>query len=319
MSFPSPTWSVAIIGSREDLATLEESICSAIKACTGHSACIDVLINGNPDLAHKAAARAPSWDTSSCCIRVWSIAQGDKAHAWNEYVHRIWTPGTTAFFLDAYARARADAFVHLDQALQRDGMLGATGVPTSGRSAPHLRAQMLREGGFHGNMHVISATSMARLKASGFRLPLGLYRTDSLIGAVLMFDLDPAERGWEPKRIAVAADATWDIPGIEALTLRNIMGQLKRIVRQARGHVENRAAREHLAVRQLPPEQMPRTSDELMLNWVATQPQQARSLFIRKPLSFYAVRKLHPSRDWSLADVLPSCLVTIGNEFQQAS
>lgn len=312
MSVHPPPWSVAIIASRENLTMLESCIRSASIACADHPAYIDVLINGNADLARNAAAQVGNWARSSCHIRIWSIAQGDKAHAWNEYVHRIWTPGTTAFFLDAYALARPDAFVHLDHALSQPGILAATGVPTAGRSAPALRAQMLSGGGFHGNMNAIGSSAMGRLKACGFRLPLGLYRTDSLIGSVLSFDLNP-ERGWEPKRIAVVADATWDVPGIGALTFRNVISQLKRMLRQARGHVENRAAREHLAIRLLAPETLPRTSEELMLDWVASQPEQARALFRRSPLSYYAVRKLRPDRDWSLADALPICLADAGN------
>lgn len=313
MSIPPSVWSVAIIASRENLATLGSCIQAARAACANHPACIDVLINGNATLARDAAEQVNEWATSDCDIRIWSIAQGDKAHAWNEYVHRIWTPGTTAFFLDAYAQARPDAFVNLDIALQRPGILAATGVPTSGRSAQQLREQMLHGGGFHGNMHAIGSTAMARLKTIGFRLPLGLYRTDSLIGSVLSFDLHP-ERGWDPKRIAVVADATWDVPGIEALTFRNVMSQLKRMVRQARGHVENRAAREHLAIRLQAPETMPRTSEELIFNWIACQPEQARELFRRNPLSFYAIKKMRPARDWSLADALPTCLAAVCNE-----
>lgn len=311
MLFTSSAWSVAVIASRESLCVLDGCIRAALAACAGREAVIDILINGNPDLAHSAAAHAGVWQTPGIQVNVWSLRQGDKAHAWNEYVHRIWTPGTTAFFLDAYAQARPDAFVKLEAALEQHGVLGATGVPTSGRSASQLRAQMLREGGFHGNMHVIGAPAMAKLRASGFRLPLGLYRTDSLIGAVLMFNLNPAVCGWEPRRIAVAEDATWDVPGLGDLTLKNVIGQIKRTVRQARGQIENRAAREHLAVRKLAPQQMPRTIEELTLAWLEEQPQQARSLFLRQPLCLYAARQLRAPRDWSAATLAPECLARI--------
>ncbi|NNG24230.1 hypothetical protein [Telluria aromaticivorans] len=185
---------------------------------------------------------------------------------------------------------------------------GATGVPSSGRSAPALRAEMLRIGGFHGNMHAIAAHAMAQLRAIGFRLPLGLYRTDSLIGAVLMFGLDPAAHGWEPRRIVVNPEATWDVPGLADLTIKNITGQFKRRFRQAQGDLENRAAREHLAVRSLPIHLMPKTVRELVLSWIETHPDQARQLYMQNPLCLHAARKMRAPQDWSAAEHAPELL-----------
>jgi len=309
MSPPSPAWSIAIISSRESVATLGHTIGAAIAACAGHACVIDVLINGNPTLAREAASQAHAWQVAACRVNVWSISQGDKAHAWNEYVHRIWTPGTPAFFLDAYAEPRADAFARLLAAIdEENGVLAATGVPSVGRSAARLRAQMLREGGLHGNMHAIGAAAMARLRASGFRLPLGLYRTDSMIGAVLMFNFDPGQYRWEPRRVAVVGDATWNVRGGGAWTWKNISGQLKRTMRQARGHLENRAAREHLAVRRLAPERMPRTINELVLGWMQAQPDDLQALYRRHPLSRMVAKQFQEARDWSAAAQAPERL-----------
>lgn len=307
----APPWSVAIISSRESVDQLAHCVRAACGAVGDHPAVIDVLVNGNPGLARAAAAAAPGWAMQGCRIQVWNITQGDKAHAWNEYVHRIWTPGTPAFFLDAYAEPRPDAFARLLAAIDDEsGVLAATGVPSCGRSAPALRAQMLRDGGIHGNMHAIGAAAMARLRAAGFRLPLGLYRTDSMIGSVLNYNLDPAAHRWEPRRIAVVADATWNVRDAQELSWKKISGQFKRTLRQARGHLENRAAREHLAVRRLAPSAMPRTVSELVLGWMRDKPDELRALFRRHPLSMLAARQFHEPRDWSAASLAPELLTS---------
>lgn len=304
-----PNWAVAIIASRESVDTLRATIEATISASTGKDTIIDVLVNGNPPLAKAVAAWADASGHGAVALRVWSIAQGDKAHAWNEYVHRIWPAGRTAFFLDGYARPRTDGLAQLDASLaQSPEAFGATGVPTSGRSAPVLRAAMLRGGGFHGNMNAIPVHAMAGLRAAGFRLPLGLYRTDSLIGSVLMFALDPVTQQWEPRRIVVNGDATWDVPGQADLTIKNILTQFKRRQRQAQGDLENRAAREHMAIQRLPLDRFPRTVRELVLEWIATHPHEVRGLYFNNPLRLRAARKMRAPQDWSAAERVPALL-----------
>lgn len=298
-----------MIASRESIETLKSTIGATAAASMGRDTVIDLLINGNRMLAGECAAWAEASYTGTARLRVWSIGQGDKAHAWNEYVHRIWPAGRTAFFLDGYARPRPDGLVQLDASLAKaPEAFGATGVPTSGRSAPALRAAMLSGGGFHGNMHAIPARAMAQLRASGFRLPLGLYRTDSLIGSVLMFALDPTTQQWEPRRIVVNGDATWDVPGQADLTIGNIVSQFKRRQRQAQGDLENRAAREHMAVRRRPISQFPTTVRELVLDWIDAHPGEARRLYLKNPLRLRAARRMRAPQDWSAAERPPELL-----------
>lgn len=306
MTTSLPRWSIAVFAARETLAVLASSVRAAIAACTGRQACIDVLINGNPALADAFASVAKGLDSGGTQLRVWSIAAPDKAHTWNEYVYRIWDTGGMAFFIDGYAQVRPDALAAMERCLAATpDALGATGVPTCGRSATAIREQMLRHGGIHGNLFAISAEGMEGIRKTGFRLPLGIYRTDPLIGSVLMFRLDPANNSWDPRRIVVEPTATWHVDGIEDLTLKNITGQFRRILRQAQGDLENKAAREHLALRQLPPQQLPRTVAEMIDGWIKAQPTQARSLFLKRPLCLYAARKVAAPRDWSATTIAP--------------
>ena len=290
---------------------LTSCVQAAIVACSGRRARIDVLINGNAQLAEQFSAVAADLGSGTASVRVWSIAAPDKAHTWNEFTHQIWDTGGTAFFIDGYAQVQPGSLTAMEQALAATpDALGATGVPTCGRSATKIREQMLREGGIHGNLFAISAEGMRGIRQSGFRLPLGIYRTDPLIGSVLMFRLDPANNAWKPGRIVVVPTATWHVDGIEDINLKNIKSQFKRILRQAQGDLENLAARDHLAFRKLPPQDLPVTVADMIASWIAAHPAQARALFLRRPLCFYAARKLREPRDWSTTTIAPQLLVT---------
>ena len=317
-SFP---WAVAIIAARETLDTLARTIRAAEEASAGKDAIIDVLVNGNPDLAREAGAWVRASARGSASVRVWFIARGDKAHAWNEYVHRIWPAGRTAFFLDGYAQPKPDGLTRLEASLAQDAnVLGATGVPSSGRSAPSLRERMVRDGGFHGNMHAISADAMMQLCVAGVRLPLGLYRTDSLIGAILLFRLDPSSHQWDRRRIVVNPEATWNISETTGLSLKNAVGQFKRRLRQAQGDLENRAVRDHLSVRRAPVNAMPKTARELVLAWIDANPGEAKHLYMRNPFRLYAANKQRAPQDWTAADRAPEmvCEVKHGVEAGRA-
>src|SRR4051794_36225480 len=91
-----PDWSLCVFTARESLATLCDCLRAACAAIADHDAAIDVLVNGNEALALGAATFASTLGERDR-VRVWRIELQDKAHAWNEYVHRIWRPGRIVF------------------------------------------------------------------------------------------------------------------------------------------------------------------------------------------------------------------------------
>jgi hypothetical protein len=300
-------WSVAVFTARESIQTLTECVNAAIAACLGREAVIDILVNGNEALAHEAAQLVTALDApEGIIVRAWFIRLGDKAHTWNLYLGQIWQGTGLAFFVDGYANVRGDAFLLIDQALAASpDALGATGVPTSGRTAKALRHHLLTEGGIHGNLYAISIEGMLMLLANQFKLPLGLYRTDPLVAAVLMFRCDPKKFGWNSKIIVVHPEATWDVRQSSPWTVANLLVALKRKLRQAQGVLENRAAREHLAIRKRAPSAISRTAAEFVRQWVEENPQAACLLFLRNPLSYFANKKLAAPRDWAMAEEAP--------------
>lgn len=305
------TWSVAIFTARETIDELRVTIDAALASTAHESAVLDIIVNGNPALAQSVKEAFATLDRSSTgkSLRIWNVVAPDKAHAWNQYVHQIWSPSALTFFVDGYANVMPDAFTAIATAMHAaPNKLAATGVPTFGRSARTLRDQLISEGGLHGNLYALRDSTMAKIRETGFRLPLGLYRNDAMLGAAINFRFDPAHHAWDPKGVLAVPSATWRYRPGSWRSLNDLKGQWRRKLRQAQGQLENLAVREHLAVRKLSPASLPKTASALILGWVDEFPQRARALCLRYPLCFLAIRKARQPRDWSQATVPPELL-----------
>jgi hypothetical protein len=303
-----PERCVAVFSSREPTGVLEKTVLAALDASGARSTIIDVLVNGNAGLARDLRARLDRGrlQRDDVRIRVWFIALADKAHAFNEYVHRLWPGGAVGYFIDGYARPDAHAFDAIADALDADAFpLGATGVPTAGRSARSLRTSMVGGGGIHGNLYALRGAVVDEIRATGCRLPLGLYRTDAMVGAWLAFGLDPARNDWDLRRVKVVTDANWDFDPLSLWRLRDLAAHMRRWRRQRQGQIENRAVRHFLAVRRLHPRLLPATMTELVTAWLAADRDGARRFFLRHPLTRLMLDAMRTQRDWSAASIPP--------------
>jgi len=304
-------WSVAIFAAREQPGELIATIGSIVQAASQPTV-IDVMVNGNHELAAEIGKRIAMTPivVDSIRIRVWSIPLGGKAHAWNEYVHLVW-PGTRlAFFVDGYARPRLDAFELLAAGVaSAPAALAGTGVPSSGRTAHKLGAEMLREGGLQGSFFVLKESVMNEFRDSGFRLPLGLYGFDTLLGAVLAFGLDPSKNQWNAKGcILIHPEVTWTSDKKNWWRPSVVRTQYKRILNNALRVLVIQATKNYLAQRKLPPEQLPRTVEDFVLGWVNDNPDDARKTLRESPLSRLALAKLREPRNWSVAKQAPKLI-----------
>jgi hypothetical protein len=311
-----PHWSIAIFAARESIATLAACIRSVLAACKDEGATIDVLVNGNPELADEAVKFINSLNRfdSKTTVRVWFIALGDKAHAWNEYVHRIWQVSAVTYFVDGYIMVEQNALSLLHTGLEDStDALAAAATPTSGRTATALKDRMLKEGGIHGNLYAIRGSVIKTLKQKAFCLPRGIYRGDALLGAALSYNLEPARYRWDNGRIFAHVDATWLVAPNQWWKPKHVIAQFKRILRQNQGVLENLALREYLAVKKLAPTALPATVNDLVSRWIMEYPNQAKRVFIKRPLTRYAARKLRHERDWSAAALSPVLMARSGD------
>ena len=258
--FHSIDHAVAIFASRESAEVLRATVAAATvaseRASVGKPGCrsvIDVLINGNPALAEAVAQHASArvLDTTTApLLRIWRVAVADKAHTWNQYVETIWPASRLAFFVDGYVRLWPGAIQHLGSRVDASATaLGGSGVPTAGRSAAAAARAMLRDGGLQGNFFCLTRDVLVEMRRLNFRLPLGLYRGDSLIGAALAYRLNPAMNRWDLKStVVVEPEASWDLQVPRIWRPSDWRARWRRMDRQAGGTLENLAVRDHLLI-----------------------------------------------------------------------
>lgn len=309
-------WSVAIFSSRESIDTLKKSIMAATAACRGRRAVIDVLVNGNEVLAKQAAEfiRVAGSESSNVGIRVWFINLGDKAYAWNTHIHELEPDADIAFYIDGYVWVKPNAFALLAEGLENDyTRLAATGVPSQGRSAAQLRANMLKNGGIHGNLVAIRGSVMRRIREMGFKLPIGIYRGVLLLGSMLNRNLNPGVDKWDTNRVLVHPDATWKMPETSYFTPNVLHGHIKRKFRQARGFLENHAARQHIVVNQWPPGDLPEYADDLIVWWAKSSKTEVIKLCLRHWLCVFELYKAHKAQNEKAMQSRPQLLVEVGS------
>lgn len=305
---PPPEQALVVFSSRESGELLHANLMalSEAVAASGARAEVVVLVNGNASLVDDLLARlreAPP----PYAVSLWRIPFGDKANAWNQYVHAIWRGERLAFFIDGYVTLPREAMPRLAAAVAAGGdhVLGGTGVPSVGREARALREQLLRDGGYHGNFCCLKGETVAAMRDRGLRLPVGLYRTDSLMGALLSFGLHPEQGRWDPSHIAVCADATWQLPPKQWWRWSDLKGQFKRLLRQGKGRVENAAVKFFLATRRQRFERLPTTARALVADWRAQAPVESEALLRAGVLNRRGFRELVAQADPVAGDLLP--------------
>lgn len=184
--------------------------------CNRDLRCI-VLANGCTDNTAELArnhAHSRKW------IEVKEIAVGDKANAWNLFVHEIAANSEIYFFMDGDCIVQAGAFQELEQALAHAPLANAaTGIPRrSLTSFGGFRRSLLKNPGLAGNLYALPLQFIKRIKLANVRLPVGLVGDDSIVSALACWDLDPSKKNWDFNRIAVVREAEFGYDSILSST-----------------------------------------------------------------------------------------------------
>jgi len=261
-------WSAAVFG-RNEAASIAPCLAALARAGRGQALQVTVLLNGTTD---DSAARAlEALQRLRQPGRVFGIPRGDKANAFNQFVRHLRPAAPVHVFVDAYAEVAPDALRHLHAALEaRPGAQAAAALPSAGRSAARLRAEMLRESGLHGSLFALRDGFLDRLAAQGISLPLNLYRGDGLLGSLVLHDLDAQGGGWRHERIALVPEATWRAPRLQPWRWRDWRRQFRRLVQQARGRLQAAALREDIYGPGF--SALPEDADARVLRWIAANP-----------------------------------------------
>lgn len=174
-------------------------------------------------------------------VHLISISLGDKANAWNAFVHDI-APRVAPFyfFIDGDVRASTGAIDFLAAGLERNSYAnGASALPRSGRAVEDFRGEMLRERGVAGNLYALRGCFVQRVRDLGVRMPIGIIGEDSLVGAMLKWDLRGDIR-WDSKRVEVLPEAEFEFDSVSYVHPTQWKKYLRRKVRYSIRGFQNR-------------------------------------------------------------------------------
>lgn len=190
---------------------------------------LTVLINGSTDqtlaLVQAEALRDPR-------IIPVNITLGDKANAWDVYVHRLGNPDADIhIFVDGDVRISHSALDQVEHTMQtHPDALAISTLPRGGRQAVTWAARIIANSGLPGNFYAIPGTVFRRLQGHIW-LPVGFMGDDSLLRWLLLRDLDP-KAAPQPNRIKPCPQAFFDYDSFP----RNSLTGLRRLWRRHVGY-----------------------------------------------------------------------------------
>lgn len=231
----APLWAVAVFAHNEE-TTLADCLRSVDAAACGRPVQVWVLANGCTD---RTVERAREYAQCAPHVQIAEIALGDKANAWNAFVHELAPPASCYFFVDGDVRISERAFVDLAAALRNDAHVHiAAGVPGSGRNQAASERGIIVERGVQGNLYAASSEFVRRARSLSVRLPIGYVREDGLVGALAKWNFAPETNPWDDDRVVVVTSARFFFKSVSPLELRAWPKYWRRLVRYSTGRFE---------------------------------------------------------------------------------
>lgn len=311
------TKAIVVFSSRESIAQLRRTVASCINTIHDVPATIDIVINGNVELAQGLCLYLESDIKAHSCTdtktRVWHLGIPDKAHAWNAYIYHIWPNATHTLFVDGYCEIFPNCFDLLSNALfENPSATAAAGVATVGMTARKQTQFQSRIRGINGGLHCLTIEAMLGVREAGFRLPRGLYRTDATLESILKFSFDPSKNHFDSSKVVVETRATYWRRSLVPWNLNDLFTHFRRMLRQAQGDFEQQAVRQAFAFDKKRPNGLPDTARELVLEWIERFPHRYRAMVLRNPLRWFAARRLRTPAEWKGITDPPTLLATFG-------
>lgn len=237
---------------------------------------IYVIINGSTDktkfLTNKHKILFNNY------FNVTEITFPDKANAINQYINLTGLKADIFFFLDGYARISEDSLRNMAETLMACPTASAVGaLPLAGRSAAAQRQSMRQYRDFHGSLFGLRGAFVERIRSQNLRLPVGLYRSDGLLGSMVRYDLDAIGDTWIPERVVLCEGAGWTVPQPSPVKAKDYIRFLRRRVQQARGRLETAAINRILEVKNF--SGLPEYADDMLIEYIRDNPLTKRDRF----------------------------------------
>lgn len=200
------------------------------------------------------------------------IALGDKANAWNVFCHDLKPQADLYVFVDGDCTLGRKSLDQLGACLRdHPSASAASGVPNPCVSKRYSDL-VGKHHGLVGNLYALSASLMDRIRHHGVRLPVGLVGDDSLLGALVRWDLQP-QGDWECERVAVCNTAVFSYRRLSPCSLSDCRLYWRRKIRYSTRRIQLRLLKPHLKAHGLAglpariTEVYQATSPELRLRW----------------------------------------------------
>lgn len=232
---PPEAWPVAVFAHNEERSIV--ACLESLRAASSRPLRAYVLLNGcrdNTEGVVRDYAKSHDW------VEPVPIAVGDKANAWNVFVHDV-LPGGAAFaaFLDGDVRAEPGAVDALAEGLRRaPDAIAAAALPASGRSNRELTEMVCERRMVLGNLYALRGGFLEKARELGVRLPLGYIGEDGLVTSLVKWDLDPTGP-FLAERVEPCPAARFRYPSLSPLVLRDWKVYWRRRVRYSLRHFQH--------------------------------------------------------------------------------
>jgi glycosyltransferase involved in cell wall biosynthesis len=162
-------------------------------------------------------------------VKLVEIEKGDKANAWNMFVHSVAPNADIYFFLDGDCRVLPNSLDELERCLKNNrNANAAAALPLDiGRSTKKQIKEMISDGGLAGNLYALSKDFVERIRDKGVYLPFGLIGEDSLIGALAYWNLDPRHE-WDRSKIVISEKARFTYIPLSLFSIKDLIQYFKR-------------------------------------------------------------------------------------------
>lgn len=231
---------IAIFAHNEEYKIISclDSVKNAIRA---GDKCI-VLNNGSID---NTGSLVEKFAVANSFCRMVTIDVGDKANAWNIFVHKLGVEADFFYFLDGDCEISQNSLDALEKCCAHNPIANSVAALPSDRVSPKNRAEMIRDGGLAGNLYVLPRQFVDRLRNNNVFLPVGLVGDDSLVGALAYWDLNP-KTVWDKRRIVICEDADFSYVPLSPFILRDIRLYYRRKIRYSLRYFQTRLMKKPL-------------------------------------------------------------------------
>ena len=232
-------WQIAVFGQNE-AARIGACLTSIARASTSLRVLVTLILNGCTDNSAELALKAA--EASALPLEIYTIKHADKSNAINRFFYDLRKPARYYCCVDGYATIGPKSLQAFAGCFEKNkDVLIATGIALNGRTERRLASITAAGGVVRGQLYSPRAEFLDRFTQGGFYLPINLYRGDGLLGSMAAHDLDPILNAWSNRRAAGVQDAPFEIQSLSPFRFRDYKRQFRRMIRQARGRLENAA------------------------------------------------------------------------------